>query len=97
MSNRYLCKAKDKDDGKWYEGYRGCRQYFWQSGNVGGGRMKWKHKTVTELTGGSLSGNLVVVARAVNNNAYTLKEAVQKIEELSKEIEQLKKGEADER
>ncbi|MBQ2801716.1 MAG: hypothetical protein IJF03_10010 [Lachnospiraceae bacterium] len=59
--------------------------------------MKWKHKTVTELTGGSLSGNLVVVARAVNNNAYTLKEAVQKIEELSKEIEQLKKGEADER
>lgn len=54
--------------------------------------MKWKHKTVTELTGGSLSGNLVAVARAVNNNAYTLKEAVQKIEELSKEIEQLKKG-----
>ena len=54
--------------------------------------MKWKHKTVRELTGGSLSGNLVVVARAVNNNAYTLKEAVQKIEELSKEIEQLKKG-----
>ena len=54
--------------------------------------MKWKHKTVTELTGGSLNGNLLVVARAVNNNAYTLKEAVQKIEELSKEIEQLKKG-----
>lgn len=54
--------------------------------------MKWKHKTVTELTGGSLSENLLVVARAVNNNAYTLKEAVQKIEELSKEIEQLKKG-----
>lgn len=21
MSDRYLCKAKDKDDGKWYEGY----------------------------------------------------------------------------
>lgn len=54
--------------------------------------MKWKHKTVTELTGGSFSGNLVVVARALNNNAYTLKEAVQKIEELSKEIEQLKAG-----
>lgn len=54
--------------------------------------MKWKHKTVTELTGGSLSENLLVVARAVNNNACTLKEAVQKIEELSKEIEQLKKG-----
>lgn len=54
--------------------------------------MKWKHKKVTELTGGSFSGNLVVVARAVNNNACTLKEAVQKIEELSKEIEQLKEG-----
>lgn len=54
--------------------------------------MKWKHKTVIELTGGSFSGNLVVVARAVNNNAYTLKEAVQKIEELSKEIERIKEG-----
>lgn len=21
MNNRYLCKAKDKDDGRWYEGY----------------------------------------------------------------------------
>ena len=54
--------------------------------------MKWKNKKVTELSGGSLSSNLVVVARAVNNNAEVLKEAVQKIEELSEEIEQLKAG-----
>ena len=45
--------------------------------------MKWKNTKVTELIGGSLSSNLVVVARAVNNNAEVLKEAVQKIEELS--------------
>lgn len=54
--------------------------------------MEWKHRKVTELSGGSLSGNLVAVARAVNSNAEVLKEAVQKIEELSKEIEQLKAG-----
>ena len=54
--------------------------------------MKWKHKTVTELSGDSLSRNLVVVARAVNTNAEVLKEAVQKIDELSKQIEQLKAG-----
>ena len=58
--------------------------------------MKWKNKKVTELSGGSLSSNLVVVARAVNDNADVLKEAVQKIEELSKEIEQLKVGGDDE-
>lgn len=52
--------------------------------------MKWEHKKVTTLSGGSLSGNLVVVARAVNANAEVLKDAVQKIEELSKEIEQLR-------
>ena len=54
--------------------------------------MKWKNKGVQILTGGSLSGNLVRVAIAVNKNAEVLKEAVQKIEELSKEIEQLKAG-----
>lgn len=52
--------------------------------------MNWKHKRITELTGGSLSGNMVTVANAVNNNGYVLKEAVQKIEELSIEIEKLK-------
>lgn len=57
--------------------------------------MKWKHKKVTELTGGSLSGNLVVVARAVNDNAEVLKEAVQKIEELSDEIKRLKENDTD--
>ena len=54
--------------------------------------MKWKNKRIQILTGGSLSGNLVRVAIAVNKNAEVLKEAVQKIEELSKEIEQLKAG-----
>lgn len=57
--------------------------------------MKWKHKKVIELSGGSLSGNLVTVARAVNVNAEALKEAIQKIEELSEEIEQLKAGGTD--
>ena len=41
--------------------------------------MKWKYKTIQELNGGSLSSNMVRVARAVNHNAYLLKEAVQKI------------------
>ena len=54
--------------------------------------MKWKNKRVQILTGGSLSGNLVRVAIAVNKNAEVLWEAVQKIEELSEEIEQLKAG-----
>ena len=54
--------------------------------------MKWKNKRVQILTGGSLSGNLVRVAIAVNKNAEVLKEAVRKIEELSEEIEQLKAG-----
>ena len=52
--------------------------------------MKWKNKRVQILTGGSLSGNLVRVAIAVNKNAEVLKEAVQKIEELSAEIDRLK-------
>lgn len=51
--------------------------------------MKWKYKTIKELNGGSLSSNLVSVARAVNHNAYLLKEAVQKIEELSERIDTL--------
>lgn len=58
--------------------------------------MKWKNKRVQILTGGSLSGNLVRVAIAVNKNAEVLREAIQKIEELSEEIEQLKAGEENE-
>ena len=54
--------------------------------------MKWKNKGVQILTGGSLSGNLVRVAIAVNKNAELLREAVQKIEELSEEIERLKES-----
>ena len=51
--------------------------------------MKWKYKTIQELTGGSLSSNMVRVARVVNHNAYLLKEAVQKIEELNGRINTL--------
>ena len=51
--------------------------------------MKWKYKTILELKGCSLSSNLVSVAKAVNHNAYLLKEAVQKIEELSERIDTL--------
>lgn len=40
--------------------------------------MTWKHKRITELTGGSLSGNMVTVANAINNNGYVIKEAIQK-------------------
>ena len=54
--------------------------------------MKWKNKRVQTLTGGSLSGNLVRVAIAVNKNAELLRESVQKIEELSEEIERLKES-----
>lgn len=54
--------------------------------------MKWKNKKIIELSGGSLSRNLIEVARAVNRNGEVLKEAVQKIEELSNEIERLKEG-----
>ena len=57
--------------------------------------MKWKNKRVQILTGGSLSGNLVRVAIVVNKNAEVLREAIQKIEELSDEIEQLKAGETE--
>ena len=60
--------------------------------------MQWKSKRVVTLTGGSLSGNVRTVAEAVNANAVVLREAIQKIEELSEEVERLKKkeGEADE-
>lgn len=53
--------------------------------------MKWKHRTIHELSGGSLSGNLITVGRALNHNAYLLKEAVQHIDELEKRIEELEK------
>lgn len=49
--------------------------------------MKWKNKTVVEMSGISLSPGVRELARAVNHNAETLKEAVQKIEELSEKIE----------
>jgi TolA-binding protein len=57
--------------------------------------MKWKNKTVVEMSGISLSPGIRELARAVNHNAETLKEAVQKIEKLNEEVEQLKGGGVD--
>lgn len=54
--------------------------------------MKWKNKTVVKIYGGSLSSNVRELAMAINNNAEVLREAVQKIEELSDKVEQLKVG-----
>lgn len=47
---------------------------------------------MVELSGISLSPGIRELARAVNHNAETLKEAVQKIEKLNEEVEQLKGG-----
>lgn len=57
--------------------------------------MKWKNKAVTKITGISLSSNVRELAMAINNNAEVLREAVQKIEELSDKVDQLKEGGAD--
>lgn len=54
--------------------------------------MKWKNKVVVEISGISLSSSVRELARAINNNAEVLREAVQKIEELSEEVERLKAG-----
>ena len=54
--------------------------------------MKWKHKTVTKITGISLSSSLRELAMAINNNAEVLREAVQKIEELSDKVDRLKEA-----
>lgn len=50
----------------------------------------FKNHKITKLSGGSLSGNLVTVARAVNTNADVLRECCQKVKELEEIIEQLK-------
>lgn len=52
--------------------------------------MKWIHREVVKMTGGSLSPSVREFANAVNINADVLQEAAQKIEELNKEIERLK-------
>ena len=52
--------------------------------------MKWNNKTVVEITGGSLSSSVRELAMAINHNAEVLREAVQKIEKLNEEVEQLK-------
>ena len=54
--------------------------------------MKWKNKAVTKITGISLSSSVRELAMAINNNAQVLKEAVQKIEELSDKVDRLKAG-----
>lgn len=54
--------------------------------------MKWNNKTVVEITGGSLRSSVRELAMAINHNAEVLREAVQKIEKLNEEVEQLKGG-----
>lgn len=54
--------------------------------------MKWKNKTVTKITGISLSSSLRELAMAINHNAEVLREAVQKIEELSDKVDRLKEA-----
>ena len=48
-----------------------------------------KHHKVTKLSGGSLSGNLVTVANAVNRNADVLQELCQIVDEQKKRIDEL--------
>lgn len=57
--------------------------------------MKWENKSVTKITGISLSSSVRELAMAINNNAEVLREAVQKIEELSDKVDRLKEGGAD--
>lgn len=57
--------------------------------------MKWNNKTVVKMYGGSLSSNVRELAVAINNNAEVLREAVQKIEELSDKVDRLKEGGVD--
>lgn len=57
--------------------------------------MKWNNKTVVKMYGGSLSSNVRELAMAINNNAEVLREAVQKIEELSDKVDRLKVGGVD--
>lgn len=54
--------------------------------------MKWKNKTVVEMSGGSLSSSVRELAMAINHNAEVLREAVQKIEELSEKIKRMEEG-----
>ena len=54
--------------------------------------MKWNNKTVVKMYGGSLSSSVREHAMAINHNAEVLREAVQKIEELSDKVDRLKVG-----
>lgn len=51
--------------------------------------MKMKNHKVYKLSGGSLSGNLVTVARTVNINADVLQELCQIVDEQKKRIDEL--------
>ena len=57
--------------------------------------MKWENKAVTKITGISLISSVIELAMAINNNAEVLREAVQKIEELSDKVDRLKVGGVD--
>lgn len=51
--------------------------------------MEMKHHKISKLSGGSLSGNLVTVARTVNINADVLQELCQIVDEQQKRIDEL--------
>lgn len=51
--------------------------------------MKWKNKEVMKMADG-LFGDKAIVNRTINKNADILIECCNKIEQLSKEIEQLR-------
>lgn len=53
------------------------------------GKLDWKHRKIELLSGGSLSSNLVVVARASNRNAEVLKECCNKVDDLEKRNQEL--------
>lgn len=48
-----------------------------------------KNHKISKLSGGSLSGNLVTVARTVNKNADVLQELCQIVDEQKKRIDEL--------
>ena len=55
-------------------------------------QMELNNKAVVEITGCSLRSSVRELEMAINHNAEVLREAVQKIEKLNEEVEQLKGG-----
>ena len=56
---------------------------------IKGAEIKMENHKISKLSGGSLSGNLVTVARTVNINADVLQELCQIVDEQKKRIDEL--------